>query len=174
MGATLLLSVAAGDTYDWSISAIVSVSGGGFVPFNQARAETLEYDCTLEGMRKMVAHFVYEQSLLDDPRLVQARYESAISPGAWEAVAAARFRSPLAEPRSDFGQRDTLAYEQIDVPTLLIAGADDELREPGYAKELAARIPVAELLTVDRCGHLPQIEYPDLVNAAIAEFLAKR
>lgn len=174
MGATLLLTVAAGKTFRWPISSIVSVSGGGFVPFNRARAETLDYDCTLEGMRKMVSHFVHDQSLLDDSRLVEARYESAIRPGAWEAVAAARFRSPLAEPRSDFGQRDTLPYEQIEVPTLLIAGADDELREPGYAKEIVARIPAAELLTVDRCGHLPQIEYPELVNTAISEFLAQQ
>lgn len=173
MGATLLLTVATGNAHDWPISAIVSISGGGFVPFNQARAETMDYDCTLDGMRKMVAHFVHDQSLLDDPRLVQARYESAIRPGAWEAVAAARFKSPLAVPRSDFGQQDTLAYDRIGVPTLLIAGADDELREPGYAKDLAARIPHAELITVDRCGHLPQIEHPDLVNDAITRFLTR-
>ncbi|WP_213576675.1 alpha/beta hydrolase [Rhodococcus sp. USK13] len=173
MGATLLLTVAAGDEFDWHIGAIVSVSGGGFIPFNEARAATLDYDCTLEGMRKIVSYFVHDQTLLDDHRLVQARYEAAIRPGAWEAVAAARFKSPLATGRNEFGHRDTLAYERINAPTLLVAGADDRLREPGYADELVDRIPRAELLTFAECGHLPQIEHPDRFNHAVNEFLAK-
>ncbi|GAA4536901.1 hypothetical protein [Pseudonocardia xishanensis] len=96
MGATLLLGVAATSEYQWpirAIRAIVSTSGGGFVPLNEARRATLDFDCSLEGMRRIVSHFVYDQALLDDERLVKARFEAAILPGAWEAVAAARFRS---------------------------------------------------------------------------------
>ncbi|MBC2637752.1 MULTISPECIES: alpha/beta fold hydrolase [unclassified Rhodococcus (in: high G+C Gram-positive bacteria)] len=173
MGATLLLSVAAGSEYAWPIKAIVSVSGGGFIPLNSARAATLDYDCTYEGMRKIVSHFVFNQDLLDDERLVKARYEAAIEPGAWEAVAAARFKAPTVSERADFGQQDTIPYERIDVPTLLVAGANDELREPGYADELRERIPDCALLTLDNCGHLPQIEYPDRFNDTVAAFCAR-
>jgi 2-hydroxymuconate-semialdehyde hydrolase len=172
MGATLLLTVAADDGYDWPIRAIVSVSGGGFIPLNEARAATLDFDCTLEGMRLIVSRFVHDQSLLDDERLVRARFEAAIEPGAWEAVAAARFKSPLVAQRSEFGHQDSIAYERINVPTLLVAGADDELREPGYADELAKRIPKARLMTLARCGHLPQIEHPEQFNAAVGKFMA--
>jgi pimeloyl-ACP methyl ester carboxylesterase len=174
MGATLLLGVAASGEYDWPIAAIVSASGGGFIPLNDARRATLDFDCTLEGMRRIVANFVYDQALLDDERLVQSRYEAAILPGAWEAVAAARFKSPLVAPRPEFGQADTVEYERIAVPTLLVAGAQDSLREPGYADALAERIPGAELLTLDRCGHLPQIEHPERFNHAVLDFLAKQ
>jgi pimeloyl-ACP methyl ester carboxylesterase len=125
-------------------------------------------------MRKLVSHFVFDQSLLDDDRLVRARYEAAIKPGAWEAVAAARFKSPLVEPRADFGTKDTIDYENISVPTLLIAGAQDRLREPGYADELARRIPQSQLLTINDCGHLPQIEHPHTVNQAVLHFLARQ
>jgi pimeloyl-ACP methyl ester carboxylesterase len=173
MGATLLLTVAAGDEYDWPIKAIVSVSGGGFIPLNDARAATLDFDCTLPGMRRIVSHFVHDQRLLDDERLVRARFEAAIQPGAWEAVAASRFKSPLVPERSEMGHPDTIPYERIDVPALLVAGADDELREPGYADEVVKRIPGAELLTFAECGHLPQIEHPDRFNQAVGEFLAK-
>ncbi|BCW35891.1 alpha/beta hydrolase [Arthrobacter sp. StoSoilA2] len=171
MGATLLLMVAAGDEYDWSIGSIVSVSGGGVIPMNEARRETLDFDCTLEGMRRIVRHFVYDQALLEDERFLLARYEAAIQPGAWEAVAAARFKSPLSGSRSEFGNLDTIPYERIRVPTLLIAGADDELREAGYAAPLAERIPNATLLTYQQCGHLPQLEQPALFNADVAKFL---
>jgi pimeloyl-ACP methyl ester carboxylesterase len=174
MGATLLLQVAATKEFGWPIGSVVSISGGGFIPLNDARAATLDYDCTLAGMRKLVSHFVFDQSLLDDDRLVRARYEAAIKPGAWEAVAAARFKSPLVEPRSDFGTKDTIAYENISVPTLLIAGAQDRLREPGYADELARRIPQSQLLTINDCGHLPQIEHPHTVNQAVLHFLARQ
>ncbi|TQC44922.1 alpha/beta fold hydrolase [Rhodococcus sp. WS4] len=173
MGATLLLGVAAGDEFDWPIGAIVSISGGGFIPLNNARASTLDYDCTLEGMRKIVSNFVYDQTLLDDERLVRARYESAIQPGAWEAVAAARFKSPLVPQRSEFGERDAISYERIDVPTLIVAGAEDRLRNPGYADELVSRIPTAELLMFADCGHLPQIEHPDRLNHAVTDFLGR-
>jgi pimeloyl-ACP methyl ester carboxylesterase len=173
MGATLLLSIAATDEYQWPIRAIVSASGGGFVPLNEARRATLEFDCSMEGMRQIVSHFVYDQTLLDDERLVKARYEAAILPGAWEAVAAARFKSPHTAERPDFGQQDTSNYERIDVPTLLVAGAEDSLRAPGYADDLAKRIPGAELLVLPECGHLPQIEHPARFNQTVLEFLRK-
>jgi pimeloyl-ACP methyl ester carboxylesterase len=173
MGATLLLQVAAAGDPEWPIRALVSTSGGGFIPFNEARRATMDYDCTLAGMRAIVSNFVHDQNLLDDERLVEARYRAAIKPGAWEAVAAARFRSPLASQRKEFGTEDQTEYEAIDVPTLLIAGADDKLREPGYADELAERIPVATLKTFDDCGHLPQIEHAELFNREVSKFLSE-
>ena len=111
--------------------------------------------------------------MVDDERLVRARFEAAIEPGAWEAVAASRFKSPLVPDRTEMGHPDTIPYERIDVPTLLVAGDDDELREPGYADEVAKRIPTADLLTFTECGHLPQIEHPERFNQAVNEFLTK-
>jgi pimeloyl-ACP methyl ester carboxylesterase len=173
MGATLLLQVAAGKEHGWPIRAIISVSGGGFVPLNDARRATLDFDCTPDGMRRIVSHFVHDQELLDDERLVEARFRRAIMPGAWEAVAAARFKSPIAPVRSEFGQEDSTDYEAIDVPVLLVAGANDRLRDAGYADLLAGRIPRAELLTLDECGHLAQIERPDDFNRGALGFIAR-
>jgi pimeloyl-ACP methyl ester carboxylesterase len=174
MGATMLLQVAASREEPWPIAALVSASGGGFIPMNEARRKSVDYDCTYEGMRSIISVFVHDQRLLDDDRLVGARYRSAIRPGAWEAIAAARFKSPLVPQRStDFGQPDTIVYEQIRVPTLLIAGAEDQLREPGYATGMATRIPDCELVTFERCGHMPQIEQPQRFNETVLAFLAR-
>jgi pimeloyl-ACP methyl ester carboxylesterase len=175
MGAAVLLQVAASGEQPWPIAGIVVVSGGGFVPLNAARRKALAFDCTLESMRSVVSTYVRDQSLLDDPMMVQARFESAIRPGAWEAIMAVRFKSPIAEePRSDFGNEDRTPYEGITVPTLLIAGSEDQLRDPGYAEPVAARIPDCELHVFERCGHLPNIEDPDRFNRTMLEFLSRR
>jgi pimeloyl-ACP methyl ester carboxylesterase len=174
MGASMLLQVAASREEPWPIAAIVSASGGGFIPMNDARRQSMDYDCTYEGMRSIFSLFVHDQGLLDDDRLVRARYEASIQPGAWEAIAAARFKSPLVPEREvEFGQEDKTAYERIAVPTLLVAGAQDRLREPGYANELAERIPRCELITIESCGHLPQIEHPQRFNEVVLAFLER-
>lgn len=51
-----------------------------------------------------------------------------------------------------------------------MAGAQDPLRVPGYADEIAERIPTARVRTYDECGHMPNIEYPDLFVADVIEF----
>ena len=56
---------------------------------------------------------------------------------------AARLKAPDVAPRADFGPADTTEYERITVPTLVLAGAEDQLREPGYHAALAERIPGA-------------------------------
>lgn len=78
--------------------------------------------------------------------------------------------SPVHPARAEFGQPDTTPYERIRVPTLIVAGANDKLRLPGYANELAQRIPDAEALVIDECGHCPNIEYPALFTKAVIDF----
>jgi pimeloyl-ACP methyl ester carboxylesterase len=174
MGATLLLQIAASGEPQWPIAAIVSASGGGFIPLNDARKRALDFDCTLDGMRTVLSSMVHDPRWVDEPWLLQGRYETAIQPGAWEAVAAARFKSPITPPRSDFGAPDATRYEDIDVPTLLVAGINDKLREEGYAHELQVRIKDSELLNLDKCGHFPQIEQHELFNSAASDFLSRR
>lgn len=61
---------------------------------------------------------------------------------------------------------------EIQVPTLLIAGSDDFLFPPGHQRELAARIPNSRLQIIERAGHNPHNEHPGKVIAAIADFLS--
>lgn len=171
MGATLLLQVAASGEQSWPIRAIVSSSGGGFIPLNEARERSLNFDCTREGMRTILSAIVHDPAWLEESWLVDGRFEAAIRPGAWEAVAAARFKSPIAPVRSEFGAEDTTIYEQIGVPTLVVAGADDQLREPGYADELHRRIRHSELAVFEDCGHFPHIEQHVRFNELVGSFL---
>lgn len=60
---------------------------------------------------------------------------------------------------------------RIAVPTLVGVGADDALTPPPLAAELAAMIPGARLRHFADAGHLPTMETPEAVNAALAGWL---
>ena len=53
-----------------------------------------EYDATLQAMRRVVEALFFDPGYPADEDYVRRRYESSIAPGAWEALAAARFRRP--------------------------------------------------------------------------------
>ena len=67
-------------------------------------------------------------------------------------------------------------YERLGpagVPVLVIWGVDDHAFPYAHHTELTARIPHAELVTVDEAGHLPQLERPEVVGPALIRFAAR-
>jgi pimeloyl-ACP methyl ester carboxylesterase len=63
---------------------------------------------------------------------------------------------------------DTGRLSGIRCPTLVVAGAEDQLRSQDEARELADGIPGAQLATVPGAGHLIPLEQPQ----ALANILA--
>jgi pimeloyl-ACP methyl ester carboxylesterase len=59
----------------------------------------------------------------------------------------------------------------IACPTLVLVGEQDELTPPERAREMAAGIRGAHLVTVPDCGHLSALEQPDAVTGALREWL---
>ena len=62
---------------------------------------------------------------------------------------------------------------KIEVPTLIIGGAQDKGAPPEILAEAAAAIPNCRHVIVDRAGHIANIENPKAINAALSEFLSK-
>jgi pimeloyl-ACP methyl ester carboxylesterase len=61
---------------------------------------------------------------------------------------------------------------RIDVPTLLLWGADDRFVTPGYYGAAYRRaIPGARLQTIARAGHFPHLEEPRVFVDRVAAFL---
>jgi 3-oxoadipate enol-lactonase len=60
---------------------------------------------------------------------------------------------------------------RVDVPTLVIAGADDPATPAEHARELAAGIPGARLVVLAGAAHLANVEQPDSFTAAVIEHL---
>lgn len=65
----------------------------------------------------------------------------------------------------------TPSLADIDVPTLIIHGEDDQIVPPAEAKAMADAIKNAKLIMLPDAGHLPNLEQPDEFNDAVIDFL---
>jgi 3-oxoadipate enol-lactonase len=61
---------------------------------------------------------------------------------------------------------------EIEVPTLVIGGEEDEISSPEVMGAMAERIPGSHHVTLPRAKHLSNLEAPEGFNAALTEFLA--
>jgi len=59
---------------------------------------------------------------------------------------------------------------EIRTPTLLIWGRDDIVTPPSAAEGFLELLPDARVVWVDRCGHTPMLESPDLFADAVLSF----
>ncbi len=61
---------------------------------------------------------------------------------------------------------------EVATPVDLVWGESDRLIPLEYARRLEAALPAARLTTVERCGHVPQVECPDRFLVALERVLA--
>ncbi len=170
MGAINLLVDATSESPLLPVRSLVAICGGGEIQRNQYMEALYDYDATVPAMRRIVEALFHDPSYPADDDFVRRRYESSIAPGAWEAIAAARFRRPGAEPSPTPSSKR--AYQRVTVPVLVVEGACDKLLPPGWAKEIADQLPDGRSTVIDAAGHCPQIEQPTDTNALLLEFLA--
>lgn len=97
-------------------------------------------------------------------RMIARSVDERVAPG-WPAVAAAR-ASALAEVI-----RFAPALEALRVPTLVVYGAHDPVVWPSAGEALARRIPGAQAVVLDDCGHFPELECPRAFEAAVLAFV---
>jgi pimeloyl-ACP methyl ester carboxylesterase len=59
---------------------------------------------------------------------------------------------------------------RINVPTLILWGAEDRTLPPEYAYALQRHIRTASVELIPRCGHMPHLEKPDAFASAVIQF----
>jgi pimeloyl-ACP methyl ester carboxylesterase len=91
-----------------------------------------------------------------------------------ESLAKLRERSYVKILEASVAQDRAAPIEQIQTPTLVIAGAEDRVLPPAMAYEVTRRIPKAELTMMDGVGHFPNLEQPDQFNSIVLPFLLKQ
>lgn len=64
----------------------------------------------------------------------------------------------------------THRLHEIQVPVLVLVGADDVAMPPAVSEILARGIPNAELVVIPDAGHLSNLEQPEAFNAALEKF----
>lgn len=94
----------------------------------------------------------------------------ALLPGYMEATL-----SSLRAQLNVIGQREVLldSLPQLNMPTLVVWGADDKIFPKEQAQAAVSRLKQGHLALIPNCGHLPQVERPELFTAALSEFLTK-
>lgn len=65
----------------------------------------------------------------------------------------------------------TPTLDDIDVPTLIIHGADDQIVPVSEAQAMQQAIKDSKLVVIENAGHLPNLEQPDQFNDAVIDFL---
>lgn len=68
-------------------------------------------------------------------------------------------------------ERDASLFEEIDVPTLIIWGENDDVLGSRFAPEVERRIRESELHLIAECGHMPHVEQSEITARLIREFL---
>ena len=169
MGAINLLVDTTSEAPVLPVRSLALICGGGAIQRNEHADALYEYDASVDGMRRIVTALFFDPAYPADDDYVQRRHASSTAPGAWEAIAAARFRRPgQTPPATPSTER---AYDRIAVPTLVIESAGDKLLPPGWAADIAGRIAGGQSAVVDGAGHCPQLEQPEVVNELLLRFL---
>lgn len=172
MGAINLLVDGTSESPMLPVRSLVLICGGGEIQRNEHVDALYDYDATVEGMRRIVAALFADPSYPADDEYVRRRYESSIAPGAWESLAAARFRRPgLGPPATPSSAR---TYDRITVPTLVVEGREDKLLPAGWAAEIAGQITHGRSAVIAGAGHCPQIEQPAAVNQQLLDFFEEQ
>lgn len=109
-------------------------------------------------------HFVHP-SRLDDVAIMSTIRKSALNVGS---------DAYMRQQTAIISRADSLALlPEIKCPTLVLCGAEDALTPPPLHDEMAAGIPGADLVKIPHSGHLPTLEQPDHVNAALMNWMER-
>jgi pimeloyl-ACP methyl ester carboxylesterase len=58
-------------------------------------------------------------------------------------------------------------------PALWLWGSHDPLVPPAFSRYVAKSLPDAEQITIDSCGHVPQVERADQTNELLLSFFSR-
>ena len=83
----------------------------------------------------------------------------------WALGCVAKFLGPV--PDRGLAKR----LHRVSIPTMVVWGEDDGLIPLHYAHEYGRLIPHSRVEIIPDCGHVPQVEKPDLTAALVKEFL---
>ena len=139
-------------------------AGGQFArQFVAARIEPLDEGKTMAQVAKALMPSM--RGTKSDPQGL-ARAERVMS-----AIPPETYRKAV-QMLTTFDRRHEL--EKIAVPTLLVAGSDDKIAPPSAMQSMARRIPHAEFVLLEGCGHLGPMDQPQAFNGALEDFLQRR
>jgi len=168
-GGGLILRGAVRRPAPWRIRKMVTICGNASVFKTTSQADLENYTPSLENMKKIVALLYHDPKWRSDDN-IRERYESSIVPGAWEALSAARLRSPAHRARSTT-EEFVKQLARLDIPLLIVSCEHDPLNQSDWDVNFQKIVPGSKLHRFMRSAHEPQIEETEEFNRVLIEFL---
>ena len=168
-GGGLILRASVRHPPPFQIRKMVTICGNASVFKTQSQADLENYTPSLENMKKIVA-LLYHDPKWRTEENIRERYESSIAPGAWEALSAARLRSPVHQNRStteEFVQK----LSRLQTPLLIMSCEHDPLNQPDWDVNFQKIVPGSQVHRFKHSAHEPQIEETEEFNRVLTEFL---
>ncbi len=168
-GGGTLLRAAVTDPAAFEIQKMVTICGNASVFKTNFQADLENYTPSMENMKKIVA-LLYHDPKWHTQEIIQERYESSIIPGAWEALSAARLRSPVHQPRSttvEFVKK----LSRLATPLLIMSCEHDPLNQKDWDIQFQKIVPGSKVHRFKHSSHEPQIEEMEAFNRVLIEFL---
>jgi 3-oxoadipate enol-lactonase len=133
-------------------------------PDGVARREALAQAVQRDGSRAAADAMIDNLLSPDESPELKRRWHALMSATPPVGVAAA---ARALATREDFFP----TLPRIDVPTLVVAGAQDAITPPEGLREVHERIPGSEFEIIANAGHLPPVERPEEFVRRLREFL---
>lgn len=147
---------------------LLDTHAGAETAFNRVKFQLMAAAARVLGMRALapeIARMFFSSRMRESqPDLVRDwkdRFASVPLRSALRTAAALRTRDSIVEQLA-----------RLEVPAVVIVGAEDQPTPPAYSEEIAARLPGAKLVVIERAGHLSTLEQPEAVTSAMVSFLA--
>jgi pimeloyl-ACP methyl ester carboxylesterase len=138
-------------------------------PITDVLDEVWGYRPDMEGMRRIISKFAWDQRYAEDEALVRLRYETSLDPSVRE-----RYEALFPAPRQravDAAVIDEADLRRLRPPLLAIHGRDDRVIPLETSLRVADLVPDSRLAIFPRCGHWVQIERRVEFPAVVGAFL---
>jgi 2-hydroxymuconate-semialdehyde hydrolase len=168
-GGGTVLRAAVMDPPPFQIRKMVTICGNASVFKTNSQADLDNYVPSLENMKKIVA-LLYHDSKWQAEENIRERYDCSILPGAWEALSAARLRSPVHQTRSTI-DAFVKKLSQLRIPLLIMSCEHDPLNQKDWDLEFQKIVPGSKVHRFNHSAHEPQIEETEEFNRVLIEFL---
>jgi len=127
-------------------------------------------DPTHENLRDLLRSFVYDLDGFGDvDGLVEARLRDAMREEVRSSFTA-MFTSPDGQPVREIAP-DEAAISAIAHRALIVHGREDRIIPLDASAWMHARLRLADLVVLGRCGHWAMLERPDAFNRIVTDFI---
>jgi pimeloyl-ACP methyl ester carboxylesterase len=154
--------------YPEKVDRLVLVAAAGYAVPKGTDPQTLHSlnPSTREGVRQVMSVVFYDKKMFANDAVVDMLYAKKMQTG--DGYTIQKFIESILRGEDALDGK----LDKIKQPTLLVWGREDALTPLAMGERFKQDIKGSQLLTFDKCGHVPQMEKAAEFNSAVLKFLS--